>query len=212
VSSTDDESKTITVATDKDAAKDGPAFDDDKEITPEFEDEVYSYYGLERAQTTEDRGSYGSYYSDEGTEDDTVGPGMTMGDTEHGHFEEHGSGQKGVGRDDDKSDLEDEDELRVQRSEEELVAGTREREAGQLKVRKRVRTDHERIEVPPATRRSPSSASPSRARPPNPRSARRRSLCPSPRKRSWWASGRSSRKRSASARTLWRTPRSSRKT
>src|SRR5919205_1175949 len=42
----------------------------------------------------------------------------------------------------------DEDELRVQRSEEELAAGTREREAGQLKVRKRVRTDRETIEVP----------------------------------------------------------------
>jgi uncharacterized protein (TIGR02271 family) len=36
----------------------------------------------------------------------------------------------------------------VQRTEEELAAGTREREAGQLKVRKRVRTDRERIEVP----------------------------------------------------------------
>jgi uncharacterized protein (TIGR02271 family) len=40
------------------------------------------------------------------------------------------------------------DELRVQRSEEELRAGTREREAGSVKVRKRVRTDRERIEVP----------------------------------------------------------------
>src|SRR5215203_270780 len=42
----------------------------------------------------------------------------------------------------------DENELRVQRTEEELAAGTREREAGQLKVRKRVRTDREQIEVP----------------------------------------------------------------
>ena len=45
-------------------------------------------------------------------------------------------------------DLEDEDELRVQRTEEELAAGTREREAGALNVRKRVRTDREQIEVP----------------------------------------------------------------
>jgi uncharacterized protein (TIGR02271 family) len=36
----------------------------------------------------------------------------------------------------------------VQRSEEELVAGTREREAGAVKVRKRVRTDRERLAVP----------------------------------------------------------------
>jgi uncharacterized protein (TIGR02271 family) len=39
-------------------------------------------------------------------------------------------------------------ELRVQRSEEELVAGTREREAGAFRVRKRVETDRERIAVP----------------------------------------------------------------
>src|SRR3989337_3968903 len=45
-------------------------------------------------------------------------------------------------------DLADQDELRVQRSEEELRAGTREREAGSVKVRKRVTTDRERIEVP----------------------------------------------------------------
>jgi uncharacterized protein (TIGR02271 family) len=36
----------------------------------------------------------------------------------------------------------------VQRSEEELVAGTREREAGAMRIRKRVRTDREQIEVP----------------------------------------------------------------
>jgi uncharacterized protein (TIGR02271 family) len=36
----------------------------------------------------------------------------------------------------------------VQRSEEELVAGTREREVGAMKIRKRVRTSRERLEVP----------------------------------------------------------------
>jgi uncharacterized protein (TIGR02271 family) len=40
------------------------------------------------------------------------------------------------------------EEIRVQRSEEELVVGTREREAGSVKVRKRVRTDRERVDVP----------------------------------------------------------------
>jgi len=108
VSTTDDEGKTITVDTDKDKAKNGPTFDDDREITPEFEEEVYSYYGLSRSASTEESGAYESY-------DETAT---------------------------------DEDELRVQRSEEELTAGTREREAGQLKVRKRVRTDREQIEVP----------------------------------------------------------------
>ncbi len=41
-----------------------------------------------------------------------------------------------------------EDELRVQRTEEELRAGTREREAGEVGVRKTVRTERERMEVP----------------------------------------------------------------
>ena len=106
----DEERQAIVVSTDKDTAKNGPTFDDDGEITPAFENEVYSYYGLQRASTTEESGAYADY-------------------------SETTSGT-------------DEDELKVQRSEEELAAGTREREAGQLKVRKRVRTDREQIEVP----------------------------------------------------------------
>src|SRR5215212_9133227 len=42
----------------------------------------------------------------------------------------------------------DEEELRVQRTEEELRAGTREREAGEVRVRKDVRTDREQVRVP----------------------------------------------------------------
>src|SRR5918995_5363552 len=41
----------IEVAADKETLKNGPTFDDDREITPEFENEVYSYYGLRRTQT-----------------------------------------------------------------------------------------------------------------------------------------------------------------
>ena len=43
---------------------------------------------------------------------------------------------------------EGEDEIRIQRSEEELRAGTREREAGEVRVTKSVRTDREQVEVP----------------------------------------------------------------
>ncbi|HEX8261023.1 MAG TPA: DUF2382 domain-containing protein, partial [Rubrobacteraceae bacterium] len=42
----------------------------------------------------------------------------------------------------------DEDELRVQRSEEELRTDTREREAGEVRVRKYVRTEREQVRVP----------------------------------------------------------------
>jgi uncharacterized protein (TIGR02271 family) len=75
-----------------------------------------------------------------------VGPGMSIGDTETDEFREYDRDQEGLSQ--PGSDLEDEDELRVQRSEEELLAGTRERVAGSVKVRKRVRTDRERLEVP----------------------------------------------------------------
>src|SRR3712207_4956325 len=109
VSRTDDEGRRIDVSVDKETAKNGPTFDDDRDITPDFENEVYSYYGLQRASTTEEPGAYEAYQGTQTT---------------------------------------DEDELRVQRTEEELRAGTREREAGSVQVRKRVRTDRERIEVP----------------------------------------------------------------
>jgi uncharacterized protein (TIGR02271 family) len=140
-----DARQVIEVAADKETLKNGPTFDDEREITPEFENEIYSYYGLQRTQTIGNTGSYGSYYSDEGTDAGTVGPGMTMGDTETGEFREHAAHDEGVhqSRGDDL-----EDELRVQRTEEELVAGTRQREAGSIRVRKRVRTDREHIEVP----------------------------------------------------------------
>jgi uncharacterized protein (TIGR02271 family) len=145
VSSTDDEGRNVTVATDKDTAKNGPAFDDDREITPEFEQQVYSYYGLSSGSSSSE--GYGSYYSEESTDAGTVGPGMSMGDTESGEFREHAVSDEGVNQS-QGDDLADEDELRVQRTEEELAAGTREREAGALNVRKRVRTDRERVEVP----------------------------------------------------------------
>jgi uncharacterized protein (TIGR02271 family) len=147
VSSTDDSGRNVTVATDKETAKNGPAFDDDREITPEFEQQVYSYYGLQSSSDSESSGSYGSYYSDGSTDAGTVGPGMSMGDTETGEFREHAVTDEGVNQS-QGDDLADEDELRVQRTEEELAAGTREREAGQVRVSKRVRTDRESVEVP----------------------------------------------------------------
>jgi uncharacterized protein (TIGR02271 family) len=143
----DDASSRITVSAEKQTVKDGPTFDDDREITPEYEEQVRTYYGLGSVTATEERGSYEAYSSSSGSESGVVGSGMTMGDTESGEFREHGLDEEGVS-DQSGSDLEDEDELRVQRSEEELRAGTREREAGALNVRKRVVTDRQSVEVP----------------------------------------------------------------
>ena len=144
MASVDDSAQSIVVSADKETAKSGPSFDDDREITHEFEQEVYSYYGLQQAGGG---GSYADYPSATGTAaGGSAGPGMAMGDTETGEFREHPPEQEGVSG--EGSDLDDRDELRVQRTEEELAAGTREVEAGAMRVRKRVRTDREHIEVP----------------------------------------------------------------
>ena len=139
----------IEVSVDKARAKDGPAFDDDEEITAEYEERVRSHYGLGSSQDSEQRGRYGGYYGEE--TDGRSGerhPGIAMGDIdrERGEFHEHDPAAEGVAEPED--DLKDEDELRVQRTEEELRAGSREREAGSLNVRKRVRTDREQLRVP----------------------------------------------------------------
>jgi uncharacterized protein (TIGR02271 family) len=111
----------IEVAADKETLKNGPTFDDDREITPEFENEVYSYYGLQRPSTIEQSGTHAAHSAEQSTQTTGVA---------------------------DPTDVSDEDEVRVQRIEEELRVGTRERKAGSIRVRKRVRTDREHIEVP----------------------------------------------------------------
>ena len=139
----DDEDQVITVDTETETAKDGPSFDADQEISRDFERQVREHYGL-NGHDSEERGDYGAYHSDE--DDAKVGPGMTKGDTETGEFRGDANEAEGVHQ--SGSDLEDEDEIRVQRSEEELRVGTREREAGGVNVRKRVRTDKEQVTVP----------------------------------------------------------------
>jgi uncharacterized protein (TIGR02271 family) len=115
----DDAQERIEVEAEKDRVKDAPSFDDDDTITSEYEREIHAYYDLNGLESSEERGAYGSYYSDE---DDS--------DLE------------------DRGEVRDDDELKVQRTEEELRAGTREREAGSVNVRKRVRTDREQVTVP----------------------------------------------------------------
>ncbi|CAA9494599.1 MAG: hypothetical protein AVDCRST_MAG25-3588 [uncultured Rubrobacteraceae bacterium] len=139
----------IEVNQPKQTVKDAPSFDDDNEITPDYERQVREYYGLSVTEGSEDRGSYGAYAGSSDDDDDSgrVGPGMVEGDTDSGEFRGHSADNEGVNQR-QGSDLEDEDELRVQRSEEELRAGVREREAGKLNVRKRVKTERETVAVP----------------------------------------------------------------
>ena len=143
-----DGEKRLVVAADKDAVKGAPAFND-REITPEYENEVHSYYGLEGTRASEDRGLYkGHFGHSEGEHPGEVRPGTRMGDTETGEFRGRSNDQEDLRQ--AASALENEDELRVPRTEAELRAGTREREAGavNMNMRKRVGTDRERLEAP----------------------------------------------------------------
>ena len=133
----------IEVGEQKDRIKNAPTFDDDEEITPDLERQVRSHFGLTERQGGHE--GHSAYYYDEEREQaggaaGEIGPDVGASEREGGGFRLHGSGQKGAG--------EREDELRIQRSEEELRAGVREREAGRVNVRKRVRTERERMTVP----------------------------------------------------------------
>ena len=62
-----DARQVIEVAADKETLKNGPTFDEDREITPEFEKEVYSYYGLKRPSTIEHSGTYAAHCAEQST-------------------------------------------------------------------------------------------------------------------------------------------------
>lgn len=59
-----DEHGLIEVSEDKDRIKDAPTFGKDEEITSEYEDSVYRHFGLQGSGTSDQRSSYGDYYSD----------------------------------------------------------------------------------------------------------------------------------------------------
>src|SRR4028119_2355194 len=66
IATVDENDRRIEVSVDKAQAKEGPSFDDDQDITPDYEEQVYSHYGLQRAQSNgEQRGGYGEYYGDD---------------------------------------------------------------------------------------------------------------------------------------------------
>ena len=159
----------VEVAADKETVKNGPTFSDDREITSEFERQVLDYYRVESRQASANREAYGAYYP-ETTGEELIDsrPGERMEATTSDVTDERAGAAKSDTRsgaadtvDHERPDsprregaverggkrVTDEGEIRVQRSEEELVTGTRERGAGSVNVRKRVRTDRERLSV-----------------------------------------------------------------
>ncbi len=122
----DDQLRRIVVSRPRSVVETGPSLGYDEEVTREFERRVRLHYALEITDHTEYGAGRGSHLSSvpEPTEIGSADPVPGV-----------------LGR-------EEEDEVRVRRSEEELRVETRQHEAGTMRVHKRVRTDRERIEVP----------------------------------------------------------------
>jgi uncharacterized protein (TIGR02271 family) len=148
----EDRLRRMVVSRTKGVVETGPSLGYDEEVTPEFEERVRRHYGLPIPQDIETKSGYGDYYYRDDAQPaqrERGGSGAAIPDVPTIPSEAGGV----RGREHDREDLADpgileEEELRVRRSEEELKVGTREREAGAVRVRKPVRTDHERIVVP----------------------------------------------------------------
>ena len=57
-----DRRQLIEIAADEETIKHAPTFDNDSDITPEYEDRVHGYFGLQRSPSMQSRGGYGGYY------------------------------------------------------------------------------------------------------------------------------------------------------
>ena len=117
----DDRLRRMVVSHPRSLVESAPSLGHEDEVTPEFERRVRVHYGLD----AEERTGSGALFTGAGepTEVRSADPAPDMS----GH---------------------DEDDVRVRRSEEEISVETREREAGEMRVRKRVRTERERLTVP----------------------------------------------------------------
>jgi uncharacterized protein (TIGR02271 family) len=137
----EDTSRRMVVSRPKSVVEAGPSLGRGEVLTPELEERVRAHYGLRGLPRLEGRSGYGAYHQGDTAQAAEGGPsGAAISSTAP-----ITARQEDVGGDRPE---EGEEELRVRRSEEELKVGTREREAGAVRVRKRVRTDRERIVVP----------------------------------------------------------------
>jgi uncharacterized protein (TIGR02271 family) len=118
VISVDDRLRRMVVSHPRSLVETAPSLGHEDEVTPEFERRVRVHFGL----GAEERAGSGALAA-EPAETRSADPAPDIS----GH---------------------EEDDLRVRRSEEEIRVETREREAGEIRVRKRVRTETERLTVP----------------------------------------------------------------
>lgn len=121
----------ITVPYGQDQIKDAPTFGSDDEISPSQENDIYQYYGMNRTTDSSPTGLA------QGGGDFSSGTTSTQytGNTDTGYT---GTTNTGYG---------DTDTRDMQLSEEELQVGKRQVEAGQVRLRKVVHTEHKEVPV-----------------------------------------------------------------
>jgi len=96
--------KAIEVSESKDHVKNAPSFDDDEDITHEYEERIRSHFGLQSTEASSTRSSYGGYSdagdggdqgrSDEGYRDSASSESSTV-DTEYGERSSSSAGVAG---------------------------------------------------------------------------------------------------------------------
>jgi uncharacterized protein (TIGR02271 family) len=115
---------TITVPFDESQIKDAPSFSADHELTPDEEDQIYQYYGVQRSTAASPTGLSAGAADSAST--------ATAASQDYA----------AVG-----SDVTGGNEQQVTLSEEELQVGKREVEAGRVRLRKVVNTEHQEVPV-----------------------------------------------------------------
>ena len=116
-----EDEKTIEVAESKNHVRNAPSFDDDEDITPDYEDRIRSHFGLESSGSSE--GSHGGY-------DDRSSADPEYGNTEGSEeSSEAGSSLSSTGSSTDETNR----EASTTRQTEETI-----QEDGRTKIRRRV--------------------------------------------------------------------------
>jgi len=97
--------KAIEVSESKDHVKDAPSFDDDEDITPEYEDRIRSHFGLQSQGSSGSRGSYGASSGAAGTEEGRgSGEGYSDQDSSDQGYSDRGESTQGESAQGERTD------------------------------------------------------------------------------------------------------------
>lgn len=121
---------TISVPYDESKIKDAPSFGADDELSPDDEDGIYSYYGVDRSTGQSPSGLPAGEQTRGYTTTDTNTRDYQKTDTNTRDYDTSGTGERGM-----------------KLSEEQLQVGKRQVESGRVRLRKVVRTEHQEVPV-----------------------------------------------------------------